>query len=92
VLPGDLGLLGAEDPDLFHAARARGLAILTKNPPDFRQLHDEWPDHAGLFLIYQDNDITRDMNEEETVRAIGHVLASGLPIAGQIHVLNHWRY
>jgi hypothetical protein len=92
VLAGDLGFIGADDPDLFHAARARGLAVLTKNPRDFRPLHDEWPDHAGLLLVYQDNDPSRDMTDDEIVAAIGNVLAAGTPIAGAVHVLNHWRY
>jgi hypothetical protein len=37
------------------------------------------------------NDKRRDMQPADIARAISHLLASGLPIAGEVHVLNHWR-
>ncbi|MGH2350544.1 MAG: hypothetical protein ACRDJN_02890 [Chloroflexota bacterium] len=43
-------------------------------------------------LVHEDNDPTRDMTDADIVQAIANLLAAGLPIAGQVHVLNHWRY
>lgn len=92
VLPVDFGLGGATDADLFAYAQQHGLVVLTKNPADFRRLHEGSPEHSGIFLVYDDNDSTRDMTDAEIVRAIGNLVASGIPIAGEVHALNHWRY
>ena len=57
--------------------RKHGLILLTKNPKDFLELHDQWraagQDHRGLFFVYQDNDPTRDMRDAEIVRAVANV-------------------
>ena len=88
----EAGLLGDDDDVVFAYAVAHGLCIVTKNPDDFRALHQAHPDHPGIFLIYQDNDVTRDMTDAEVVRALQNVAAADVPIAGEIHALNHWRY
>ena len=88
----EAGLLGADDDTIFTYAVAHGLCILTKNPDDFRVLHEAHPHHPGIFLVYQDNDVSRDMTDLEIVRALQNVLSSGLPIANEVHALNHWRY
>jgi Domain of unknown function (DUF5615) len=86
---------GASDPVHLEYASAHGYALITKNPQDFRNLHDEWQvqgrTHSGILLIYLDNNASKDMEPSDIVRAIGHLLASGLPIANEIHVLNAWR-
>jgi hypothetical protein len=68
------------------------LVLFTKNPKDFEQLHREGHTHAGIFAVYQDNDSTRDVSHADVVRAIANLEAAGVPIAGQFHVLNQWRY
>ena len=67
--------------------------LITKNPGDFEQLHHAWQrrGHAGILLIYQDNIRGKDMRPADIVRAIGNLLAAGLPLANELHVLNHWR-
>jgi len=47
--------------------------------------------HHGILLIYEDNVRGKDMEPPDIVRAIGNLLASGLPIANEVHALNHWR-
>jgi hypothetical protein len=42
-------------------------------------------------LICQDNIHGKDMRPATIVRAIGKLLASGLPIANEWYALNHWR-
>jgi hypothetical protein len=69
--------------------------LLTKNPADFLALHLQHPDHSGILVVYQDNDIARDMTDMEIVEAIGRLEASyaaaEAPLAGGFHILNHWR-
>jgi predicted nuclease of predicted toxin-antitoxin system len=91
VVPADAGLTGADDEAHFAYVRAHGLVLVTFNADDFIALHERTSDHPGIFLIYSDNDVTRDMTNAEVVRAIANVLAAGVPIAGHVHPLNHWR-
>jgi len=93
--PRSEGTRGVDDPiHLAHAA-ARGYTLITKNPDDFIQLHQEWQQqdqaHHGVLLIYEDNVRGKDPEPADLVRAIGNLLASGLPITNELHVLNHWR-
>ena len=91
TIPNEAGLRGASDPDHFAYARVHGLIVITKNPDDFEALHRDYPDHPGIFAIYQDND-PRDMSYTEIAQAISSIVAAGMQIAGAFHVLNRWRY
>lgn len=77
-------------------SRPRGLTLITKNPADFKELHEREPRHAGILAVYQDNDPSRDMSNADIVRAIRNleeaVQQGGPPIHGAFHVLNDWRY
>jgi hypothetical protein len=93
--PRSEGLIGADDPvHLTHAA-AQGCTLITKNPKGFRLLHQEWQAqgraHAGILLVCEDNIRAKDPEPADIVRAIGRLLASGVPIANELLVLNHWR-
>jgi hypothetical protein len=98
VRPTDEGVdLSGEDDDVHFAyASASGLTILTKNPADFKALHDSDPQHAGILAVYQDNDPARDLSNADVVRAIRNleeaVQQGGPPISGGFHSLNDWRY
>ncbi|MCS6860835.1 MAG: hypothetical protein NZT92_11010 [Abditibacteriales bacterium] len=35
--------------------------------------------------------ICKDMTKPDIVRAIGNLLAAGLPVVNEVHILNHWR-
>ena len=59
---------------------------------DFRALHDLNADHAGLLLVYRDNDPTRDMTAEDILRAIANLSEAGLSLSRAAHTLNHWQY
>jgi hypothetical protein len=93
--PRSENLVSVDDPiHLAHAA-AHGYTLITKNPKDFRRLHQEWQArgqaHAGILLICQDNIRGKDMKPAAIVRAIGNLLAAGLPLVNELHTLNHWR-
>jgi Domain of unknown function (DUF5615) len=91
-----VGLSGVNDAVHFGFAAAHGLTIITKNPADFKALHDLEPRHAGILGVYQDNDLSRDMSNADIVRAIRNleeaVQQGGPPIPGEFHTLNDWRY
>jgi hypothetical protein len=93
--PRSEGTRGASDLRHLEHASARGYTLLTQNPPDFEALHHRWRargrSHAGILLIYKDNIKGKDMKLPEIVRAISNLLASGLSISNELHILNHWR-
>ena len=66
--------------------------LLTKNPDDFLELHNGNAQHAGILVIYQDNDPDRDMDYGDIVRAITNLETAGIEFPGSFQVLNAWRY
>lgn len=86
---------GARDPVHLEYASTNGYVLITTNPRDFRDLHNEWQAqgraHAGILLIYQDNHKVKDMDPPDIARAIDRLLASGVPISNALHILNAWR-
>jgi predicted nuclease of predicted toxin-antitoxin system len=95
TLPSNVGLVGRSDQvHLAHAIRD-GRVLLTKNYGDFEDLHElimvAQGHHPGIFVVRQDNDPTRDLKPVGIVRAIGNLLAAGVPIPDNYHILNHWR-
>ena len=91
ITPIEAGTSGKADEVHFLYAASQGLVLLTKNPDDFVQLHETTPEHAGILVIYQDNNPDRDMTYADIVRAIGNVEKAGIPLAKSLHVLNAWR-
>ncbi len=92
--PRNSGLTGRDDDVHLAYAVQHGLVLITKNPQDFRVLHNQNPNHPGIFGVYQDNDPSRDMSDAESVAAIGRIEAAvphGYSIAGEFHILNDWR-
>jgi hypothetical protein len=85
-------MTGRDDEAHFRYAAENGLILLTKNPDDFLELHDKNAQHAGILLVYQDNDPDRDMSHGEVVRAIANLEQAAVVFAGCCHVLNAWRY
>lgn len=96
IRPADGGMEGEDDDAHLAFAVANGLAVITKNPSDFKNLHDVNPNHFGILAIYQDNDPTRDMSDAEIVKAIKNLedaaQMGGSPVQGMFHSLNDWRY
>lgn len=90
--PKQAGTTGREDEAHFRYAIANGLVLLTKNPEDFLELHHTNSQHAGVLLIYQDNDPDRDMSHAEIAKAIANIEQAGVSLAGLCHILNAWRY
>jgi hypothetical protein len=84
----------SKQPDPVHLqyAASQDLVLLTRNPKDFAALHNANPQHAGILVIYQDNDPSRDMSLADIVRSIANLEAAGVGFQGMFHILNDWRY
>ena len=97
IVPVEAGIREVDDPIHLAYVIQEGLILLTKNPRDFVALHDELiangRGHPGIFLVYQDNDSTRDMADSEIVSAIGRVeeLHASAGLVNQLFILNQYR-
>ena len=95
VLPSQVGFVGAADPRHLLYALSNGLALVTANYEDFKDLHDlvvgSTGCHAGILLVFFDNDPSRDMKPADIVRALGKLEKAQAPVADQLIVLNQWR-
>jgi hypothetical protein len=94
-IPADVGRSGDDDPvHLTHTIR-EDRVLLLHNHRDFQNLHilikQAQGHHPGMFAVRRDNDSRRDMRSNDIVRAIGNLLAAGVPIPDELHILNHWR-
>ena len=94
-IPFDVGRSGSDDPvHLTHAIDA-GRVLLTANSDDFEDLHKlikaAKGRHAGILVVRKDNDPRRDMTPRGIVLAIRNLEASGIEVANDFHILNHWR-
>ena len=85
-------LLGADDAVHMAHARTAGRAILTLNARDFLALHDQDAAHAGILVVYQDNDPTKDIRYADIVRAIANLERSVPQVAGGFWILNLYRW
>jgi len=85
-------LTGENDAIHFAYAKAVGRAILTLNPRDFKELHDQDPDHSGILAVYQDNDPAKDMSYRQIVQAIVNLESTGVTIARGFWILNAYRW
>jgi predicted nuclease of predicted toxin-antitoxin system len=90
--PQQAGIAGRDDEVHLAYAFANGLVLVTKNPDDFLELHHKNRQHAGILLVYQDNNPDRDMSHADIVRAITNLEQAGVTFAGSCNVLNAWRY
>jgi hypothetical protein len=95
ISPRDVGTSRADDDVHLEFAAQNGYPLLTANINDFENLHADFQSqgrsHSGIFLVHYDGDVTKDMTFRDIVRAIGNLLASGVPIPNEVHALNHWR-
>jgi predicted nuclease of predicted toxin-antitoxin system len=94
-LPADIGIVGSHDANHFKQAIQEDRLVLTHNQKDFPYLHQlvivSQGHHPGLLMVRRDNDPRRDLTRAGIVRAIGNLLAAGVTLADNLHVLNQWR-
>ena len=87
--PRQAGITGRDDEVHLRYATDNSLLLVTKNPDDFLELHQKNSQHAGILLVYQDNDADRDMNHGDIVRAIANLEKAGVTFRDSCHVLKH---
>jgi len=94
-VPRDVGLMGSHDAAHLRQCVQTGRVMLTHNHSDFQFLHallvDAQGHHPGILVVRRDNDRKRDLTPSGIVRALTNLLAAGVTVADQLHVLNHWR-
>ncbi len=86
-------LRGEPDSRCWRHAQEQGATVVTMNVVDFARLTEATEGHAGLLLVYRENDPTRDMSAASVVDAVGRVAdmyRDGLK--GVIAVLNQFRW
>src|SRR5690349_3754429 len=87
--------IGRSDAVHLNRAIAQGRILLTANHDDFKELHDLIQTakgrHAGIFVIREDNDPARDLTPRGIVVAIEKFSKSGVEVANEFVILNHWR-
>jgi hypothetical protein len=73
------------------AGSRRPVASLTHNAEDFHELHRERPGHRGIIAVYRDADPRRNIDHAQIAASIRRLESLQVTIAGEFHVLNHWR-
>jgi predicted nuclease of predicted toxin-antitoxin system len=95
LLPADVGLAGNKDPVHLRRAVREQRVLLSRNYQDFKDLHDLVLEvqghHPGILAIRKDSNPKHNLNLHDIVRAIGKLLAAGVPLADEYIVLNQWR-
>ena len=91
VAVGELDKNGMPDAEVFELAQLLERVLLTHNTEDFHELHREQPDHRGIMAVFRDADPRKNMSHAQVAAAIRRLETSGVTIAGDLHVLNHWR-
>ena len=91
VAVGELGRNGIPDPEVFDLAQSLERVLLTHNTEDFHELHREKPGHRGIMAVHRNSDPRKNVSHAQIAVAIRRLEASGVTIAGDFHVLNHWR-
>jgi Domain of unknown function (DUF5615) len=85
--------LGLADAQVWEFANQQSAVVLTGNAVDFERLAQTSEHHAGLVLVYRDNDPRRDMTAGDIVRAISRIEgANPGGIEGQILAANQFRW
>lgn len=88
----DPPLLKAKDEVQFAHAQETERTLLTFNPRDFLELHNQDANHSGVFVVYKDNDKTRDMTYQEMVDAIANLISIEGDMTGKFRSLNAYNW
>ena len=88
----EANLSGEDDSVVFNFAVREQRLILTRNYLDFQELHETIPEHPGILVVCQDDDLFKDMSFKEIVKSIANLEAAKIPLANQFISLNHWNY
>ena len=95
VSPRIVGTRGVSDEEHLLYAASQALVVLTANAEHFIALHHKWMEqqqgHAGILIVYRENNPARDMNFQQIAQAVTRIEQSRLPLANSYQNLNFWR-
>jgi predicted nuclease of predicted toxin-antitoxin system len=90
-----VGMAGKSDPENLLYALQQNQTLLTRNHEHFEDLHKlvigSGGHHSGILTIRSEMDRSKKMKPGSVVAAIRKLESAGVPIADQLHILNHWR-
>lgn len=86
------GLMSETDDIVLDYAKKEKRLLLTFNCDDFQALHEADPIHSGIFVVYHNDNFSKNMSYSEIVQAIANLESAGIPLANQFIRLNHWNY
>ncbi len=66
--------------------------LLTRKCDDFQELHQANLIHAGILAVYQDAEISKNMNYQQIVEAIANLELAEYALENQFVILNQWNY
>ncbi len=81
-------------PDLLvlDFARQNDRVLLTRNCDDFQELHQINSVHSGILAVYQDAEMSKNMNYQQIVKAIANLESIEYALENQFIILNQWNY
>ena len=95
VSPRAVGTRSVRDPAHLRYAADHDLVLLTANAKDSLALHEQWQQdgqaHAGMLLVYRENNPQRDMTFQEIAQAVSRLDQAGIPLQNAYQNLNFWR-
>jgi hypothetical protein len=92
VSASEMGLNGLPDRQVLLAAFEAGRVLLTRNPQDFLDLHEQEVEHAGILIVNQDRVQSKNMNRDDIARAIHNLESTEWPLDRQLVRLNDWQF
>lgn len=95
ISPRDVEMSGKPDPEHLQFAVNASCALMSFNYDDYRGEHEQTmarsETHNGVLIVRRDDVRSHDMSPVDIARAIANLEASGVPIAGYLHILNAWQ-
>jgi predicted nuclease of predicted toxin-antitoxin system len=88
----EIGLAGCTDNVVLDYAIQENRILLTHNCDDFEELHQANPNHSGIFAVYRNANLLKNMGFKAIVKAIANLETANVPLANQFISLNHWNY
>jgi predicted nuclease of predicted toxin-antitoxin system len=94
-LPGDVGLSGKTDPEVFRHTIVADRVLLSRNFRDFELLHRlvlaSGGHHPGILVERFDNNPNHKLLPGDIVRALRNVEAAGFVMTDEYQILNLWQ-
>jgi predicted nuclease of predicted toxin-antitoxin system len=91
----EVGLHEVSDARILTWSIGESRPVLTRNHSDFADLHDltiaAGGTRPGILVVRFDNDPRNNLTDRGFATAVKNLEASGMRVAGQLHILNHWR-